>query len=145
MEIHGLIPRNDSSRRLIQIFCVILGTFGREDMRMPDSLVEKPHAIRDPVAKAMEQVFEVERDGEARLKKCREQAAATVMAARDRAAAVSRRMNSRLSALHGRYLKRIDAEIEDLKKAQSGEGGSRMPSDTALAAAASRLAARLTE
>lgn len=112
---------------------------------MPDSLVEKPDAIRYPAAKAMEQVFEAERDGEARLKKCREQAAATVAAARDRAMAISQRTNMRLSALHGRYLKQIDAEIENLKKAQSTEGGTGMPSDTVLAAAASRLAARLTE
>ena len=112
---------------------------------MPDSIAESPDAMRDPVAKAMEQVFEAERDGEARLKKCREQAAAPIAAARDRAIAVSQRTNARLSALNARYLKRIGVEVEDLKKAQSTEGGVRMPSDIALAAAAGRLAARLTE
>jgi vacuolar-type H+-ATPase subunit H len=112
---------------------------------MPDSIAENPDVMRDPVTKAMEQVFEAERDGGARLEKCREQAAAAVAAARDRAIAVSQRTNSRLSALNARYLKRIGVEIEDLKKARSTEGSVRMPSDIALAAAAGRLAARLTE
>jgi vacuolar-type H+-ATPase subunit H len=112
---------------------------------MSGSQVERAQPIRDPAVLAMEHVLEAERAAEIRLEACQRQADAAVAAARERAAAIARRADTRLSRVHGRYLERIDVEASKLKSARAADAAADTGIDeAALAAVTRRLAAKLT-
>jgi hypothetical protein len=98
---------------------------------------------RDPAAFAIERVLHAERAADAKLLECRQQAEALLAAAREQAAAIARRVDARISRLHTAYLEKIDSAAAALATpppAATGTGAS----DSELAKAAHRLAAKLT-
>jgi vacuolar-type H+-ATPase subunit H len=97
---------------------------------------------RDPAALAIERLLQAERAADAKLSECRQQAEAVVAAAREHAAAIARRVDTRISQLHSAYLKKIDNAVAELAiPAPAGTGTG--ASDSELAKAAYRLAAKL--
>jgi hypothetical protein len=97
---------------------------------------------RDPAALAIERVLQAERAADAKLSECRQQAETLVAAAREQAAAIARRVDTRISQLHSAYLKKIDNAVAELAippPAGTGTGAS----DSELAKTAHRLAAKL--
>lgn len=100
----------------------------------------------DPVVNAIEQVLAAERAAEASLRDCREAADARASAGRERAAAIGRRADARISKLHTAYLGKIAAETAKLSGSPAANGsattGSRID-EARLARAAQRLAAKL--
>jgi len=101
---------------------------------------------RDPVIVAIERVLEAERTAEVTLRNCRRQAEALVAAARERAAAITRRVDIRISILHTAYFNKISTEVAKLADARksTGEAIDGTIDGVKLAEAAQRLAARLT-
>ena len=97
---------------------------------------------RDPAALAIERVLQAERAADAMLAECRQQTETLVAAAREQAAAIARRVDTRISQLHSAYLKKVDNAVAELTispPAGTGTGAS----DSELAKAAHRLAAKL--
>lgn len=103
-------------------------------------------AQSDPVVSAIQRVLEAERIAETQLQQRREQAQAMVAAARDTAAAITRRANARAVTLHTTYLQKIARDIAGLAHPTSSTSDI-AESRSAMAAwseAAARLAAKLT-
>jgi len=98
----------------------------------------------DPVVVAIERVLEAERAAETRLQDCRQQADALVTAARERAAAIIRRADARITNLHTAYLNKVSTEIAQLSDPPASGGEVGVRDDAELAAAVQRLAAKLT-
>jgi hypothetical protein len=98
----------------------------------------------DPIVVAIERVLEAERAAERHLQECRQQANALVTAARERAAAIIRRADARIAKMHTAYLSKVSAEIAVLSHPSASGGEDRAFDDAELAAAAQRLAAKLT-
>jgi len=97
----------------------------------------------DPAVLAIERVLAAERDGEARLAECRREAKSSVAAARERAAAIMRRADARISMLHTAYLLKISGRVANLD-VPGAPAGLAATDDRGLAEAARRLAAKLT-
>lgn len=100
----------------------------------------------DPTVAAMERVLKAERAAEAKLRDCRQQAAAIVAAARERAGGIARRADARISKLHMAYMQKIGRDIALLasQSAVPGDGARDSVEAAVLAQAARRLAAKLT-
>jgi hypothetical protein len=108
-----------------------------------DSGDQRSEQQRDPAALAIERVLKAERAADAKLSECRQQAEILVAAAREQAAAIARRADARISRLHTAYLEKIDSAVANLAippPSSMGTGAS----DSELAEAAHRLAAKLT-
>lgn len=101
-----------------------------------------PGRQEDPVVLAIERVLRAESDGEARLRKCRAQAQALIAAAREQAAAITKRTDARLSKLHAAHSIKVSAEIANLPPARAT--ARETIDDAALARIIRRLAAKLT-
>ena len=100
----------------------------------------------EPVVVAMERVLEAERRLETMLQSCRQQANAVVAAARERAAAISRRTDARITKLHTAYLAKVRSDIASLANPAQAESQilEGFADDAELSGAARRLAAKLT-
>lgn len=100
----------------------------------------------DPVVVAMERVLEAERAAETKLQTCRQQADALVTAARERAAAIGRRADLRITKLHTAYLEKVREDIATLSSPAAGEAQlvEGAINDADLISAGRRLAAKLT-
>lgn len=109
-------------------------------------MADQGPADLDPVVVAMERVLQAERRLETVLQSCRQRANAFVAAARERAAAISRRTDARITNLHTAYLAKIRSDIGSV--ANPAEATSRIlegfVDDAELSGAAQRLAAKLT-
>ena len=68
----------------------------------------------DPVVVAIERVLDAERDGMARLERCRDEAQTLVAQSRAIAAVIGQRADSRISKLHAAYLQRLEQDIDQL-------------------------------
>jgi vacuolar-type H+-ATPase subunit H len=99
---------------------------------------------QDPVVAAIERVLEAERTAEVTLRNCQQQAEGLVAAARERAAAITRRADTRISRLHTAYFNKVSAEVAKLADAPIGEAVGGTIDDAKLIAAVQRLAAKLT-
>ena len=101
---------------------------------------------RDPIAAAIEHVLEVERDAAAELQHSRELAQQRLAQAREQAAAIGKRADARISALHSAYLRKVQREIERMAQSDlsSGERVDERYDRAMVAAAARRVAARLS-
>ncbi|HTQ84439.1 MAG TPA: hypothetical protein VMI47_14360 [Pseudolabrys sp.] len=100
----------------------------------------------DAVVAAIERVLKSEREGAEALRKTADDAQRLLSETRAQAAALARRADICISKLHTAYLRKIERDIKALTQAHmaSGEQAGK-PYDTAvLAAAARRLAAKLT-
>lgn len=100
----------------------------------------------DPAVLAIERVLETERVSDEKLRDCRQRAQVLVAAARDRAEAITRRADARISKLHASYLQRIGQDIAALGRPPAPAAEvTKGPGDiAALAQAAKQLAAKLT-
>ena len=100
----------------------------------------------DPVVAAIEHVLKIEREGTEMLRRSTEEAQRLLSETRARAAALARRADVCISKLHPAYLQKIEREISALKDAHAASGATAEASydAAALAAAAQRLAAKLT-
>ena len=100
----------------------------------------------DPTAAAIDRVLKVERDAARQLQHSREQAQQLLSQARDRAAAIAKRTDARISALHTAYLQKIQRNIESLVRSNLSSGGRPEKTDDRerLVEAARRIAAKLT-
>lgn len=103
---------------------------------------ERQH--NDPVVAAIERVLKVERDGIKTLRESEERARRLLADARAQAAAIAQRTDVCIAKLHAAYLDNVEREIAALAPAAEGADGNSGYDRTALAAAARRLAARLT-
>ncbi len=101
---------------------------------------------RDPVVVAIERVLEAERSAEGKLRDCRRQAEALAAIARERAAAITRRADIRISKLHTAYFNKVTADLAMLsdRPISAPEATDVTIDDARLAEAAERLAAKLT-
>ena len=97
----------------------------------------------DPIVAAIERVLQAERTAEQKLKQYREQAQAILATARDRAATITRRTDSRISSMHSAYLQKVQVELASLR-APDADSGTGRDGNAALRAATARVAARLT-
>lgn len=97
----------------------------------------------DPVVVAMDRVLEAERRLETMLQSCRQQGNAVVAAARERAAAISRRTDARITKLHTAKVRLDIASLTNPAEAKS-QILERLIDDAELSGAAQRLAAKLT-
>jgi vacuolar-type H+-ATPase subunit H len=99
----------------------------------------------DPVVAAIERVLHAERAAEQKLTDCRERAQAILAAARDCAAAITRRADARISSVHTAYLHKVQAELASLRAPSAvADSGQSRDGTAALQAAAARVAAQLT-
>jgi len=103
-------------------------------------------ATRDPVVASIERVLKAERDGLEALRKSRDDAEHLLSEARAQAAALARRADRCIARLHTAYLQKVEREIQALARERDarGAGAGRTYDAAALAAAAHRLAAKLT-
>ena len=94
---------------------------------------------------AIERVLKAERASDASIQDCRHRADEMVAAARGSAARIAQRTDARISRLHAAYLQEIDRHIADLSERSKTQEAKAdfAPSETHLARAAERLAARL--
>jgi hypothetical protein len=98
----------------------------------------------DPAVKAIERVLQAERASEQKLEDCKAQAQAILAAARERAAAITRRADARLSRIHTAFLQKLQAELVSLQAPSTGADAGGCHDGAALQAAAARVAAQLT-
>lgn len=105
---------------------------------------DPPHG--DPVIAAIERVLKVERDGVAALHRSEDDAQRMLAQARAQAAHIGQRVDASISRLHTAYLQKLDRHIRTLAAEQPSDGESEDAAydHTRLAAAARRVAARLT-
>jgi len=105
---------------------------------------KKDHS--DPTAAAIERVLKVERDAAEQLQHSRELAQQLLSQARDQAAALAKRADTRISALHTAYLQKVQRDIDSLVRSNlpSGEQPDRSYDRERLVEAARRIAAKLT-
>lgn len=100
----------------------------------------------DPVVAAIERVLKVEREGVEMLRRSTDDAQHLLTETRARAATLARRADVCVAKLHTAYLQKIETDISVLRQAHAASGAQAEapPDATALAAAAQRLAAKLT-
>ena len=100
----------------------------------------------DPVVAAIERVLKTEREGVATLRRSEEDAQRLLTQARAQAVAVARRADRCIARLHAAYLQKVERDIQKLTAlhASSGSAAGTSYDTTALAAAARRVAAKLT-
>lgn len=100
----------------------------------------------DPVSAAIERVLAAERSAEVTLRTYRQQADALLAAARERAAAITRQADVRISKLHTAYFNKVSTEVAKLTDApaSAGEAIAGSMEDARLVGAAQRVAAKLT-
>jgi len=100
----------------------------------------------DSVVAAIERVLKIERDGVEMLRQSADDAQRLLTDTRARGAALARRADACISKLHAAYHEKIERDINALKQAHAARGpGAEAHYDPAkLAAAAQRLAAKLT-
>jgi len=100
----------------------------------------------DPAVVAIERVLKIEREGAEMLRRSADEAQRLLTNTRARAAALARRVDSCISKLHTAYQEKIQHDIDALKRAHAArEPQAEAPYNaTELAAAAQRLAAKLT-
>jgi hypothetical protein len=101
----------------------------------------------DPVVAAIERVLKIEREGVEMLRRSTNDAQRLLSETRARAAALARRTDNCISKLQTAYLHKIERDICALEQAhEAASTKAEAPYDAAaLAAAARRLAAKLTE
>jgi vacuolar-type H+-ATPase subunit H len=100
----------------------------------------------DPAASAIERVLEAERASEEQLRDCRRRAEDIVVAARGRAEAIAARRDARIAKLRESFLQRTERDIDALAHAtRPTTDVDESPGEHALARAAARLAAKLTD
>lgn len=101
---------------------------------------------RDPVVAAIERVLQSERDGVEKLRQTEKDAERLLTEAREQAAAIVRRADTCISKLHAAYLQSVQQKIQALAESETLQSGMADASHdrTALAAAARRVAAKLT-
>ena len=100
----------------------------------------------DAVVAAIERVLKVERDGVQQLQQSEDHARRLLSDAWARSAAIARRADDRISRLHTAYLQKIQQDILELAEssASTGEPADHSYDRATLAAAARRVAAKLT-
>jgi hypothetical protein len=100
----------------------------------------------DPVVAAIERVLKTEREGVETLRRSEEDAHRRLTRARAQVAAVARRADRCIARLHTAYLQKIERDIQTLaaSHALSGAAADTSYDAAALAAAARRVAAKLT-
>ena len=100
----------------------------------------------DPVVAAIERVLMTEREGLETLQRRREDAARILSEARENAAAIAQRAERCITRLHRAYLQKLREGIERhaAAAAMNAKKIDSAPERTALAAAARRVAAKLT-
>jgi hypothetical protein len=100
----------------------------------------------DPVVAAIERVLKTEREGVETLRRSEEDAQRLLTQARVQAAAVARRADRCIARLHTAYLQKVEHDIQKLtaSHASSGAAADTSYDAAALAAAARRVAAKLT-
>ena len=100
----------------------------------------------DPAVVAIERVLKIEREGAELLRRSADEAQRLLTDTRARAAALARRVDARISKLHTAYHEKIQHDIDALKQVHAArEPQAEAPYNaTELAAAAQRLAAKLT-
>lgn len=116
------------------------GPFGGNIMAETD-----PHAEKDEVSLAMEQVLEAEQQAFAVIEEHREKARAMVEAAREKARAIEARADARITRAHRACQDKTSARLEEIMQpAGAGEPGIGEWDDELIASAVARLAARMT-
>lgn len=107
---------------------------------------QQKHDRSDPTAAAIERVLKVERDAAEQLRHSRELAEQRLSQARDQAAAIAKRADTRISALHTAYLQKVQRDVASLVRSDlsSGEQPERSYDRERLVEAARRIAAKLT-
>jgi hypothetical protein len=100
----------------------------------------------DPVVAAIERVLKTEHEGVETLKKSADDGERLLSETRAQAAALARRAGACIAKLHPAYLQKIERDIRTLRQAHAASGAQAgKPYDAeVLAAAAQRLAAKLT-
>jgi vacuolar-type H+-ATPase subunit H len=76
---------------------------------------------RSAVTASIERVLRAERATEEAVEGCRQEAERLRQAARDQARRIGHRTDRRISALHARCTRRIEAEIEAMRRAAAAE------------------------
>jgi mevalonate kinase len=100
----------------------------------------------DPVVAAIERVLKTEREGVEMLRRSEDEARRLLTQTRAQAGAVARRADRCISKLHTAYLQKVERDIQKLatSNTSSGAGADQISNAKALAAAARRVAAKLT-